>query len=117
MKKYPFPPNVTLMSDSDYREHCRAMAEAEKQAKKAKTAHLEAMRKRRAEVRATMPTGRVSALKVGESVMLAGYRKTTQVSSYIRNAYIKTCGRYTSALAYDLLTGETVTGVTVTRIS
>jgi hypothetical protein len=62
-----------------------------------------------------MPTARITALKVGESVTLAGYLKTTKVSSYIRNAYIATGGRYTSALARDLLTGETVIGVTVTR--
>lgn len=115
MKKYPFPPNVGSMSDSDYKEHCKTMAKAERDAKIARHMHTEAMRIRRAEVRVTLPTARITALKVGESLTLAGYQQTTKVSSYIRNAYVKTGGRYTSALARDMLTGETVIGVTVTR--
>ena len=115
VKKYPFPAGVTSMSDADYREHCRKCADAERATRAANRAHLDAMRARRAETRASMPTARVAALKVGESVLLAGYQKTTQVSSAIRNAYIATGGRYTSRVQPDHLTGETVIGVTVTR--
>lgn len=110
MKKYPFPPGVTQMSGPDYAEHCRAMGAAEKAAKVAKAA-------RRAEVAKPGPgtAARIKGLAVGASVTLAGYKRTTQVSSAIRRAYVDTGARYTSALAHDLLTGETVTGVTVTR--
>lgn len=116
MKKYPFPPGVTSMSGPGYLEHCRVMGIAERAAKSARRAHLDAMRARRVETRASGPTARITALSVGASVMLAGYQKTTKVSSYVRNAYIATGGRYTSALARDLMDGQTVIGVTVTRI-
>lgn len=115
MKKYPFPPDVTLMSDAAYKEHCRTMAAAQKAERDARKAHTEAMRKRRAEVRATMPTARITALNVGASLTLEGYTKTTQVSSAIRHAYVATGGRYASKLARSLLDGETVIGVTVSR--
>lgn len=115
MKKYPFPPNVTSMSDSDYREHCLQCAAADAATKKARKDRADAMAARRRETRANGPKARIIALKVGESLTLAGYTKTTQTSSAVRAAYIETGGRYTSALAHDLLTGETVTGVTVTR--
>lgn len=133
MKKYPFPPNVGSMSDSDYREHCANCATAEREAKAearikrerarderakavaARGAERLARRARKAEQRATSPIGRVEALKAGESVNLSGYTSTRQLSSTLAAAYVNTGARYTSALAHDLLTGETVTGVTVTR--
>lgn len=91
------------------------MAEAKAKAARIRKAILAETKARREEVRRTGPTGRIAALEVGQSLTLVGYTKTTEVSSAIRNAYIKTGGRYTSALASDLLTGETVMGVTVTR--
>lgn len=117
MKKYPFPPGQTVMSDADYKEHCRTMAAAEAAAKKAQRERREAMAARRRETRANGPKARIVALAVGASVTLTGYKKTTQVSSAMAAAYIETGGRYRSELARDLLTGETVIGVTVTRDS
>lgn len=133
MKKYPFPPNVRLMSDSDYRDHClkcaRADAEAKMLRREAKAAaakardakraerakRIAAQSARAAEMRAIGPAGRIAALAVGESVTLTQYRATAQVSSSVRSVYVRTGQRYTSAIARDLLTGESVIGVTVTR--
>lgn len=134
MKKYPFPPNVRSMSDSDYREHCATMSKAAQEAKtrvredKAAAAKIRETRRterasriaaraaRIAEVRATSPSGRITALAVGESVTLTGYKTTPQISASIRHVYVRTGQRYTSALARDMLTGESVIGVTVTRV-
>jgi hypothetical protein len=107
------------MSAPDYAAHCTAMAKAERDAKAAARAQRDAMAARRREVAAEGPRARIQPLKVGQSVTLPGYTKTTQLSAQLRRLYVETGARYSSALAKspDMLTGETmiVTGVTVTR--
>jgi hypothetical protein len=117
VKKYPFPPGVASMSPADYRDHCARMSAAERAAVSARKKERDAMAARRRETLANGPRARIAALAIGESVTLAGYTKTTQTSSAIRSAYIATGGRYSSRLARDLVTGESVIGVTVTRDS
>jgi len=60
---------------------------------------------------------RLTSLGVGASYTFPApkYRATTQTSSMIRSAWLKTGARYTSRIARDLIDGQTVIGVTVTR--
>lgn len=92
--------------------NARVMTDAEVQAWHANRA---AARASRAALRATGPAARIRALTVGASVLFTEYRTTPQVSSSVNQIQARTGQRYTSAIARDLLTGETVIGVRVTR--
>lgn len=108
MSKYRFPSGVASMTGPEFEEHKRridAQLHADKAARAARSG----------EVRRVGPSAAIGALGVGASVTFSQYKKTGQLSSALRGAYIRTGHRYTSAIARDMLTGETVIGVTVTR--
>jgi hypothetical protein len=94
----------------------RAQRRADRAARKVRrdAAKVETAARRAANPR---PADTLNALAVGVSHTFPQYKSTTQVSSAIRSAWIKNGYRYASKLARDLLTGENVIGVTVTRVS
>ncbi len=59
----------------------------------------------------------VRALKPGESYVACQYKSTTQVSALLARLWIKNAQRYTSEVVRDLVTGDGVIGVRITRIA
>jgi hypothetical protein len=106
--RYAFPPGVASMTQAEFTEHRRRIDEARRADKAAQTA-------RRAEVTRVGPSATLATLAVGASHTFPQYKTTGQLSSALRGAYVRTGKRYSSKVARDLLTGETVIGVTVTR--
>lgn len=109
-KRHVYDPNAATMTQAQV-DAFYATKRADKEARRARKAELAAGRTLSPE----KPAAILAALAVGASHTFANYRSTAQVSASLRASYIRTGQRYTSALARDLLTGETVTGVTVTR--
>lgn len=88
------------------RERARAATKAERAARRA-TLKAE---------RGEGPTEAVKRLGVGQSVTLTKYRTTGQLSSTLNGLFVRVGQRYTSTVARDLIDGETVIGVTVSRV-
>ena len=108
LSRYKFPPGVTTMTPAEFEAHKRATDQRLAADRLARAA-------RYSEGRKAGPSAIIDTLAVGASHTFNQYTKTGQLSSATRGAYIRTGKRYTSALARDLLTGESVIGVTVTR--
>lgn len=107
------PCGVTMTQDQ-----VDAFYTARRQRKAERLARAERLTANRA-ARGPRPIDILAALAVGASHLFPApkYRATTQVSSLLRSAWLKTGAKFTSSLARDILTGETVAGVRVTRVS
>ncbi len=59
----------------------------------------------------------VKALAVGESYVAKRYTDTRKVSATLARIYVKTGMQFESSIARDIITGEGVIGVRITRVA